>query len=581
MTSGDCRRFLGSFALAAMLTTGCRTGPPSPSPFASPRLVAAHRGAGDSLIIRMSEDGVFWTADVPTMVGGAPATTVAEPAIFYDGRIYHLYWLDAGENVRYATSGDADSWFVQGSALGQLSAAARPAFVRGGSQHFAFFRSATGAVQQVDLDNPNARATVPVTVSTRPTVAFGGGRWVLAAVDGASRAFVVTSTDARQWSAPQILGAAGAVAVGVSFSEGRFGLALKRQTSAGALPGRACAVFVSTDGIQWTERVPAPDCGNIPEEMVSLRYKGRDLVLTNVGDAAVFVSTDGAPLVETHFVRPLGRISYAAGPGPMLATFRLDRVRVIAGVRQDITIVSLGFHVRVGQPNSARVVYTGQLREFASDLGVGQEAAIPPLVSPTGWVVRRSAGSLAGAGSVDLMGGVEIGIDRGACPEGAVRDRVGAARTAFETALNLHLATATSGDLVNAATRNARIARIQCEVVATLEGRSPASCAISPPPPMTAARPVDVLFDAVANTLANDFWTNVGCGFNIDEQFDPAAIVFIGTDAFEEAPSPTTAFRLAFQEPNRPLDVFTIQNSAGTSRWTVNSTLRFLGIDQP
>src|SRR5262245_63141130 len=113
----------------------------------------------------MSEDGVFWTADVPATVGGAPVTTVAEPAIFYDGRIYHLYWLDASENVRYATSGDADNWFVQGTALGQLSAVARPAFVRGGAQHFAFFRTSTDAVQQVDLDNPHVRATVPVPAS--------------------------------------------------------------------------------------------------------------------------------------------------------------------------------------------------------------------------------------------------------------------------------------------------------------------------------------------------------------------------------------------------------------------------------
>jgi hypothetical protein len=573
----SCCLAAGAFAGGCATGGGVRL-----APLAPPRIVAAHRASGNAVHIRMSDDGLMWTEGAPVINNGFTMTTFVEPAIFYESGLYHLYWLDAA-GVRYATSRDAEQWLVQGTAMTQLGTGLEPVFARGNGHSFAFWSSANG-IQQIDLDNPLTRTTIPVRTSARPSAAYGSGRFVVAGIDASRHPVVVTSTDGRQWSSPVSINLTGAYLANVSFSGGRYRLAAKRQRPSADpdVPGVACNVFDSADAAVWTELQPPPPCGNVPSEPTPFLHGGVNLVVFNYDNRLVSVSVNGGRPQDTHFQLPLGRISMTVGPGPMLAAFHLDHSTVVAGVRQDMTIASLGYHVRVGQPGSARVAYLGQLIEFASDRNVDEGSDIPQVVSPPAWIVHQAVDLQQPTGRLDVMGGVQIAIDRGACPEGPIKDKLFEARAALENAMNRHLASASTKDLLDDTKRDAVTALIRCEVQRTIEGGNPATC--TPGPTSGAQSVLDALasvFSAAANAIGDFFTsavTEVACGFNQDQQLDPADILIVGTQFFGEANSPRTAYRIDPGTPSRPLDPFTVRTADGSKNWSIRSTLRFLGV---
>src|SRR5882672_6035376 len=129
--------------------------------------------------------------------------------------------------------------------------------------------------------------------------------------------------------------------------------------------------------------------------------------------------------------------------------------------------------------------------------------------------------------------------------------------------MNRHLASASSGALLNGDTRNQAIANLTCEVNVTLNGGDPE------------VRNTPVTGDGNGITLGELFVrTFTGFGEFVANGIG-SAITAVACGLSEDDP-PRTAFRLDDAQPVRALDPFSLRNAADTSRWRVMSTLRYL-----
>jgi hypothetical protein len=494
------------------------------------------------------------------------------PSIAHDGGLYHLYWLAPNGDLRYATSRGADAWLVQESPLTSLPNTAWPAVARGGGRHVAVLVGGSGGVTAIDLDRPLAPHSISNTSGGAPTVTYGAGRFVAAVIGGDRRVRTFGSVDGTSWTELAQLAPARVSWAAIHFSENGFQLA--------AQEGFRCRRFTSSDGSAWTE-MGSLGCGNTLTAVLAGRFNGRDLFFANVDNRFLQVAGADGSFQDTHAIGIDRRPALAVGGGPPLAALHLDRLRVEGEGGQDVTLVSLGFRVRIGEPASARVSFSGQLLEFATELDRGEEVGVPAMVSPFAWTVAPDLNLNSPSGRVDLLGSIEIGIERGDCPEGPIRDKVNEARAAIESALNRHLATASVQALSDANTRDATIGRVQCEVEKSLAGEDVAPCSGAPP------APAGTLLDGLVRiltapvrfvaTLVADFLTSAVCGFNEEDQLEPVAVLMLGTFLFEEGAAPRTAYRLDPSMRERAIDAVTLRSENGALAWRLTGRMLYVG----
>lgn len=551
-------------------------------PLAGLRIVSAYKGTGDEINIRMSNDGIVWTEASPVKEGTAILRTQSPPTIIFHEGLYHLYWHAPNNAIRYASSRDARHWIVQNSPLTTLANNTDPVFARGNNKHVAVYRSSQGIIS-IDLDNISNRATLAIAARGKPSIVFGNGIFLLSTINQSGVLAVHSSSDGIHWSPLHQFTLSNVFQAELTFSNNQFRITSKRSTGGGTIPGNRCDAFSSSDGNQWAT-LQIPSCGNINTELASLSFRNHNLALMNVENRVLEVADNNTTLLETHFYNPIGGISYAIGPGPQLAAMRLDSARVSLGSGQDLTIVALGYHVRIGEPGSARVTYSGQLREFATDIDSGTTVTVPPLVSPFAWITDYPEDPTAEDGKFDIMGAIHIGIERGDCPDGPIRDEVEHARASIETAMNRHLATASTAALIDEQTRDATVALVTCEVEQTLRGGNPAVC--SAPPPSGNGDGISLgeifvgTFEGFGNWVADGIGSTIrslACGFNEDEQFEPTNIMFVNWGLFPEGPSPRKEYKIDTGIPLRPLDAYSLRSSDNSQSWSVSSTLQYNG----
>jgi hypothetical protein len=558
---------------------GCTGGGVRLEPLSAPRAVVAYRTTGGELVVRHSADGAVWTEAMNVKDSNDATMRVAgAPTVVHEGGLYHLYWVTPTGELRYATSRAADAWAVQSSALTTLPSTI--AVARGGGHHVALVRASNpSAITAVDLDAPTtARVQVAATSVAVPTIAFGAGRFVAAVIGGDRRVRIVASTDGRQWADLTTLGVVGAFEATLHFSDGAFQLATQESSSSSTIPVVRCRRFASADGSSWAES-PTPACGNSSTSVSTARLNGSDLYLVNFDNRYLRASIAGAALQDTHVLQVDGRPSIAIGPGPRLAALRLDRVTIEGDGGQDVSIAAIGLKVRIGAEESARATYSGQLVEFATDLDTGEQAQIPAIVSPTGWLIKATtAQQLTQPGAqVDLVGAIVIGIERGDCPEGPIRAKLHEARSAIEASLNRNLATADVLALQDASRRDAIVGRVQCEVLKSIAGEDPATCSSAPPVPSSGfLDAVGKILSVVPNTVG-DFFVSLACAFNRDEQLAPAEVLGVASTFFPEGNPPRSIYSLAEGVPLEPLDPFSLRSEQSNDLvWRVDGHWSYL-----
>jgi hypothetical protein len=518
------------------------------APLAGDRLVLATIGSGNRIDIRMSAEGSVWTEPSPVMIDGAPAQSGTAPGLVYDGALYHLLWQAPNGDIRYATSRDATSWIGQTEPLARLPNTA-PAFAAGGGKMLAAVRSAQGDVAVVDLASSTQRSTAMQRASAQPSLAFGGGRFLLVAPDANRRATFFESTDGASWSQVASLPTPGIYWTQLHFADGQFLLAAKQEVSRSTIPVVRCKLFTSADARSWTE-APDPSCGNSSAGILASRLQGTNLFFENNDNRYLRVSRSSSPLAETHVRSLHGQFAMAVGRGPQIAALRLDQITVERGDDQDITLITLGFRARVGVAHSAHVAVASRLDEFASDVDAGTTVPVPPQVSPFGWIVQRADRLLEDDGQLDVLGAVVVGLERGNCPEGPIHDRIEEVRGVLEQLLNEKIAGGRLADLRDTANRQRVLTELQAEVKRRLSG--------SP------------------STFFEDVGTSFACAFNRDEQFQEKVVVLLGGLVPDDPP--TNVFKLDTGEPSAALGPIVLRSQDGSEQWRVQGTRFFVGL---
>ena len=559
-------------ALVAALTLGAGCGQALP-PLAAGRLVAAYTSADDAVHLRMSPTGEVWTE--PLVVNGGPVAGGSSPVVVHEAGLYHLYWQEASGAVRYGTSRDGTSFLLQGTPLLTLPPSPSFTVARGPGRHVAL-TLANGVLTAHDLDEPTVRSVVAPSARRGATVVHDGSRFVAATDLDGTRVGVFASPDGRAWASLGTIPSAAVSDLDLTFTNGGFRLALRNELAGNNLPGISCSVLGSADAVTWAP-VPSPTCGNAPARSTALSLHGDELFLMNQDNRQVNVSRNGGPLVETHLGSAQDRVSYVVADGPRLAALHLDELTVERGDGSDLTLVSLGFQVRVGRTGSARVSFP-TLREFATDVPVGSTVAIPHDVSPYAWRIEPPPVALEEPDSeLDVAGVILVGIERGSCPTGPIVDRLGEARDAIQAAMNDHLASASTQALLDEDQRDEAVALVTCKVERQLAGQDPGVCTGTVDGESLDAWDVWALTFAPLGRAATSSLTDLACGFNQDEQLSEAVILFLGTPLFTEGPSPRSVYRLHHDDVSRRLDPVFLRNEDGTTTWRVTSRVRYLG----
>ena len=541
--SGPVRALCLLVAAGLLIAARCPQGAPVLPPLAGPRMVLATGGPAGSIETRMSLDGEVWSA--PRAVATTPPTVTAGPVeLTFESGFYHLYWIDRAGGLRYATSRDGVRWLAQGEPFANLPAGSAVDFARGQGRSFAAVTTGGGLTVQ-SLDNPTQRTSVASGAQHPATLAFGAGKFVLAAATPTSL-LIFESSDGASWTPAATLPFRLHHSLRLDFAEGQFLLAAKESgTGGGELPVSRCKLYTSSDGRAWTSADPQP-CSNTSTGVAATRFEGKTLYLENFDNRFLRTSIDGAAFADTNAVAPIGVFDVTAGPGPQIAGLRLLGVEVFQGEGQDVSVVTLGFQARVGRPGSANVWNSGRLSEIAVELDVGERVTPPPWVSPNAWLFDQAERLLDEDGQLDIMGAVVVGIERGNCPTGPIVSRLQEVRNALAIELESKIAGGTLGELRDPTSRQA----VLDSMVTAVKGR---------------------LGDG-----STSFWEDLGCGFNVDEALQERVVVLLG--GFVPDDPPNNVFRLKPEEPSTIQPALRLRSRDGDEEWRVASRLDFRGI---
>lgn len=510
----------------------CRS--PQPAALAGDRLVLATRAMNNHIEIRMSIDGQVWTEPIGVVLNGTPAQTSSTPWIFNDGTLYHLYWMHGG-NMRYATSRDGTRWLGQTDPLSRTPAPL--ALARSATRVLGVLRSSNGIVALDPASSTAQRSTVTQSVGSFTTVpasiTHGNGKFVVAVVNSNRNAEIFQSNDGTSWSSISTVPAPNMFWVQLNHAGGQFLLAAKQDPA-------VCKLFTSPDAVSWTE-VPLSGCSNSSTGILATRAQNETIFIENWDNRLIRASKNSEPQSETHIKSVNGQFTITTGRGPQIASLRFNQVTVNQGSAQDLTIIALGFRARTGVANSARVTFAGRLEEFASDVNAGQTVSVPLYVSPFAWLIERAGALTDDNGNLDILGVVIVGIDRGACPEGPIVDRINTARSALEQELEAKISRGRLADLKDPTSRQRVLNELQ-EAVKRRLGNS--------------------------NTWFEDIAEEVGCGFNKDEAFKEKVIVLAGSDF---VPDDTQNGVFNFLSWNQNTSV-TLTNNDNSKSWTVQAS---------
>lgn len=512
---------------------------------ASERLVLASKAMNGQIEIRMSIDGLVWTDPVTVVLDGTPAQTQGTPNISFDGTLYHLYWPAPDGNIRYASSRNGTLWLGQIDPLSVSPDGGNLFLARGRSKALVLFRESGGRVIALDPASPTAQRTTVTQSPTRAhSITHGAGKFVAAVANTTGVVEIFQSTDdGASWTSISNLPTPDSYGVHLSFADGHFMLAEKPYS----VP--RCRMFISPDAVSWTEAAN-PGCANSSQGLLATRFQSQTLFLENHDNRYLQANKNSSNMQEIHVSSVDGQFSLTTGKGPMIASLSLNQVTVNQGVRQDITIISLGFRARVGAPGSARVTWSGRLDEFASDVNAGETVPIPPFISPHAWLIQPSDRLSENNGNVDIMGAAIVGIDRGACPEGPIRNRVNSVRTALEQELETKISQGSLTDLKDPPTRQRILTELQDAVKQRLGG-NPSS------PPFS---------------WLEDIGTEVVCGFNQDEQLKEKSLVLIGSEIVPDDP-PNDVFN--FNNWSQTINI-SISSRNNSKNWTIQGTRSLL-----
>jgi len=535
------------FGLLGSSCPGPRVERPLLEQLAGNRLVLASKGANDQIDIRMSIDGQVWTEPAAVSLNGTQAQTVSTPSIFHDGTFYHLYWMDASGNVRYAASRNGNQWLGQADPLTRLPPITSPSFARGASKTLAVFSSSGGVVTlEPSSSLQRSMVTQPSTVGP-VSITHGNGKFVVAVVNSRGNAEIFQSNDdGASWTSVSTLPTPNLYWVQLNHADGQFLLAAKEAAL-------RCKLFISPDAISWTEASELYCSGNTTG-MLATRFQSETLFFENSGNQLLRSSKISGSMSDTHVRSVNGQFTITTGQGPQIASLRFDQATVINGTGQDLTIITLGFRARIGMANTAHVTIAGGLDEFATNVNAGQTVSIPFHVSPFAWLIQPAERLLEDNGNLDIVGATIVGLERGNCPEGPIRDRINEVRVALEQELEAKIAQGRLSELRDIATRQRILDEIQTAVKQRLSG--------------TPGDPVLSLFDRLV--------TEAGCAFNEDEQFVERVIVLLGSVAVPDDP-PSSVFNFNSWNQAARLNI-TLSSKDSTQQWRVEGTRLLLGL---
>jgi dienelactone hydrolase len=353
-------------ALSGVILPTLQLGSLGPAPgscSAGSDLVLAGRGVttdqANEVLIWRSADGTTWTPPVPVKAhtaGNANDSlihTVVPPSLVKDNGLFNLLWLEPNGDVRFAISHDTTQWLAQESALSQLPPSSGPAFAQGAGSFLALLVSGGNAVI-VDLNNSSHRVVAARGVS-HASIAFGNGKFVLAAVATDRSVHVFESSDGFSWhetgtALPADPRAEERWTQG-GFAEGRFLLAVST-----SLPGQVdiplvrCTYLQSSDAQAWNQIGTAP-CSNDATGLLPSRFDGHDLVVLNFQNRVTSVSTDFGPWHDLAGVHLNGQpsLSAAASTDVWVAGSVSTIVNQNSGKCLDIADASFADHAKIQQ----------------------------------------------------------------------------------------------------------------------------------------------------------------------------------------------------------------------------------------
>jgi hypothetical protein len=481
----------------------------------------------------MSVDGMLWTEPTTISENGMPVRTDQPPGLAYDGTLYHLYWKEPDGSVRFAASSDAQDWLVQQSALARIPPDSSPSFAFGAGRDVVAYDTSRGTTV-IDLGAP-AVSRLPVDPPlSSGSLAFGMGYFWLAGFTDTGEIILLRSTDSLTWRTVGMLRVRGLQHPRLSVTDN--GLLIAAISPSGPL----CRLFSSADGQSWSESPLY--CGGSSTGVAAARLpNGNFVYLSNWDNRLLMSSGSGNGMEDTHARGLNDAPAIAVGRGRQLLALKLEQVRIARGSSQDVTVVALGFNVRVGTPGSAHVSVAGTLKEIASGLDVDQFAAIPWTESPFVLQVLPEQ-----TGKVDIAGAAIVGIERGDCPVDRIYSKLLEIAGIVEQDLNDKIASASLSDLLDEAKRNQIIEDLQADVKSRLgEGMS--------------------------------FWAKLGCGFNVDEALEQKVIVFIAAAEIADDPTGLT-FKLDPQIQEAPLPNFWLTSPENPPQlaWEISSRRTFL-----
>jgi hypothetical protein len=546
-----CLMFAKMSAIVAMIAalglTACQNpGPALLDQLAGSRLVLAARGPNNHLEIRMSPDGLVWTEPIPVTVNGTPVQVAGALSISHDGTLYHLFWEDPNGDVRYGTSRTATSWLVQDAPLTRLPRGV--SFANGGGVMLAAEVNASRDLVVQDLSSSPHRIQIAHNMKGPASIAFGLGKFVIAAIDAGNHIQFFESRDGFSWSPTSTLGPSNNFWAQISFAENTFLLAAKRLPS-------VCRLLHSSDGQQWVED-QVSGCSNSSTGIFATRLRGDMIFLENFNNQLLSVQTSSRAMSNSHVKGLINQFAVVPGPGPQIAGLRFDQLTINRGSDQNVMMITLGFRVRVGVPNSAHVTFADWPEEFVQDLDAGHTAPIPAHVSPFAWQVERAVNLNQDDGQIDILGVAVVGLDHGDCPTSGIVSSVNQSRAALETALEQNMARGRLADLKDPSTRQRVISRVRQQV----QGGGSSG-----------------IFSSLLET--------VGCLFNHDDRFNDSEIVMLGIGGLPSllspTPNPATSINLEL-DPSTPdaaiSQPLVLQKPDGSKQWAVDGRLFFIGL---
>lgn len=516
-------------------------------PRAGTRLVLASIDSDNQIVIRMSIDGLVWTEPIPVYLDGTPADSEPLPAVaetligmFFDGTLYHLYWIRPDGTGMFALSSDPTNWTVRPV---QDLHQAYPLAV-GKRDTLALISHDDGELYIWDVhESIGTRDPMSVYSTIRPAIAYGNDKFVVAVGDEDGNLLIYESANGSSWSLASELPNLNPSLLHLSFAEDRF-LLLSTYPR--------CHLYASSNAQLWEEtNLP---CTSSTDYQVATRVQGENIILENPRNEFMAATKDSLIRERINVYGAIDKSVVASGPGPQLASVKLNRVSVEVGSGHDLDVPTLGFRVRVGEPGSARVTLklTG---EFAVGVDSGESRQYPLAAQPYAWIVKPPERLLDDDGHIDILGVVVIGIERGDCPYENIIAEIEVARESLREELEVNIAQAQLSILMDPTNRELILEKIENRVIGSMEQGS--------------------------LSLAESF---IGCGLNEDQALDPDYLLLYGSELAPQDPE-KNIFRLYSSRPSDSFDrLFLVwedkddDDEQPDMQWQVSGTYLFQGL---